>query len=484
VLDSGSTLGEFQILETLGSGAMGQVYRAQGPGDEVVAIKVISSALAGDESACQRFASESAILGDLRQPRIVAARTGLEREGEILYYAMEWVEGTDLAALLEQQGKLGRSEALSAVADVLEALSYAHARDVLHRDVKASNVLVDPSGRMKLSDFGLARALDETRVTRPGSVLGTPAYMAPELAEGGEASVETEIYAVGILLHELLAGSPPFRGESALAVLNQHVNATPPPLAGVDAPVQAIVAKALAKRPQERYGSATEMRDAVLLARGSAAPLSASPLGKPAAPSPQQALAAAETRELGGVTPAKVPPAKAEPGSDPKGPAAFNTTLVSPGASSEPGPPEQEPQLPERPDSRGSVPWLPLIAVLGLIVLGLAASSALRPTPPTTPSPTRPASPQTQATETPAESAPPEGTPQRSAISTPAPAASQGASPALPLVEVTLHSGETFRAELVGVDVKGDRLLTRPPGSQGPPRSDPLWEVRSYQRVD
>lgn len=474
MLEAGATLGEFEILETLGSGAMGQVYRARGPGGEVVAVKVISSALAGDQKACQRFASESAILGDLSQPRIVAARSGLEREGEVLYYAMEWVEGTDLAARLESEGALERDEALGAVADVLEALSYAHARDVLHRDVKASNVLVDASGRMKLSDFGLARALDGTRVTRPGSVLGTPAYMAPELAEGGESSIETEIYAVGILLHELLAGSPPFRGESALAVLNQHVNATPPPLEGVDAGVQAIVAKALAKRPQERFASATEMRDAVLLAKGNPGPISAPPPPLVASEARSQGLAAAETRELGLATPS---PADE---SDPKGPAAFRTTVVS--ADPAPAAAETPPA-----SSAGSPPWFPWVAVLALLVVGLLAISALRPAPPPV-GPSSPAAPSPSAVSSPPPTA---SAPAPSATSAdPGPAASRAtpepsASPAsFPLIEVTLHSGEVFHAELIGLDVEADRLLTRPRGSKRPPRSDPLWEVESYRRVD
>jgi len=468
VLDPGSTLGEFQILETLGSGAMGQVYRAQGPGDEVVAIKVISSALASDQSACQRFASESAILGDLRQPRIVAARSGLEREGEVLYYAMEWVEGTDLAALLEQRGSLEQSEALSAVADVLEALSYAHARDVLHRDVKASNVLVDPSGRMKLSDFGLARALDGTRVTRPGSVLGTPAYMAPELAEGGQASVETEVYAVGVLLHELLAGAPPFGGESALAVLNQHVNASPPPLEGVGAQVQAIVARALAKRPRERFASATEMRDAVLLARGSAAGAVAS---APRQRSAREALAVAETRELGVTVPEPADPE----GSDPSGPAAYRTTLVSEGE------PPAEPMLRSSRDGeagpRSALPWVSLLMVLGLIGV-VVASSALRPPPPPAsraPSPER-------SPAAPSESSSPERSPAPNSSGDTSPEEAPGhPQPSPALVEVRLHNGVVFRAELVRIDVAGDRLLTR---FGGAPRTDPLDEVDSYRRLE
>ncbi|MBL4848584.1 MAG: protein kinase [Planctomycetes bacterium] len=463
MLEPGSTLGEFCVLDALGEGAMGQVYRARGPGGEIVAVKVIARELASDPSACQRFEIESSILKDLNQPRIVAARSGLERDGERLFYAMEWVDGIDLAALLEREGSLSPQRALSAVADVLEALTYAHARDVLHRDIKASNVLVEGSGRMKLSDFGLARAIDGTRVTRPGSVLGTPAYMAPELAEGGDASVVTEVYAVGVLLHELLAGATPFKGETALAVLHQHINATPPPLEGVSAKVQAIVARALAKRPGERYASATDMRDAVLLARGAleegeppAAP-SVSPIGE---------LAEAETRELGGAS---------LPRSDPHGAAAFATTLIPGSPVGGESPPE--PSSPRPPASGGRSARL---VVLPLIVVGIGlALWALPPPslPASSPTPSATATPSPTATASAREPTPTPGVTRPAAR--PDPSTSPLASPtAQPRIEVLLRDGGIFQAELIRIDVAGDALVTLHEGAE---RRDPLANVLSYR---
>ena len=509
MLEPGSTLGDFEVLESLGQGAMGQVYRARGPSGEVVAVKVIARDLASDPSACQRFASESSILKDLNQPRIVAARTGLEREGDQLFYAMEWVDGVDLAALLEREGRLPSERALSAVADVLEALTYAHARDVLHRDIKASNVLVEGSGRMKLSDFGLARAMDGTRVTRAGSVLGTPAYMAPELAEGGDASIATEVYAVGVLLHELLSGAPPFRGESALAVLHQHINAAPPPLEGVSAKVQGIVARALAKRPLERYTSATDMRDAVLLARGGLE--SAEPAQ---APAPERGIAEAETREFSG---ASLPPASPRPlnlaeGPDPSGAAAFATTLVP--ASPQPEAPEGAGRTSPSPAQLG----LGLLVVAGLVLLagGLSARNARldpqgdsRPTQSRegqTPAPAAStSSPLTTPARSPAASLPASSTPSPLAVPahTPSPGASPraGSSPSpleapsasppasdptprppasRPRIEVSLKDGATFRAELVRIDLEADQLVTLVAGAE---RRDSLADVASYERL-
>jgi serine/threonine protein kinase len=441
VLESGDTLGSYRILDLLGEGAMGRVFRAEDAAGETVALKVIAGALGEDADARGRFKSECEILEGLRQPRIVGAHTGLEEAEGRLFYAMELIEGADLAERIVAEGPLPLGRSLSLAADVLEALAYAHARDVLHRDVKASNVLVDPEGRAKLSDFGLARALDATRATRPGSVLGTPAYMAPELAEGADATPASEIYAVGILLYEMLVGRPPFTGEQALSVLHQHVNTEPPALADVPAAVGAIVSRALAKRPEARFASATEMRDATLAARVALGAPAEAPVEPAHAPTDaRQVLAAAETREL----PSGLPLAETVREEGPEGPTDEATQPVG--------------------GRLGAV----VVLALAALVLGIAAASRL-PGPGT--SPTQP-----PPSASPAASPTPPSSPTRS----PSPVASSPASAAAPRVEVTLRDGERFEAELIRVDLARRVLITQTAKGK---REDPLDRVESYRKL-
>ncbi|MGE0711129.1 MAG: protein kinase [Planctomycetota bacterium] len=522
MLEPGERLGGFEVLEVLGEGGMGRVYRARGPAGEVVALKVISAALAGDPGARERFRIESEVLSDLRQPRIVAARTGLERTGDLLHYAMEWVEGEDLALRLEREGRQPLEPALGLASDVLEALVYAHARDVLHRDVKPANVLVDRAGRAKLSDFGLARALDATRVTRPGSVLGTPAYMAPELAEGGEASVASEVYAVGALLHELLAGEPPFRGESALAVLHQHLNATPPPLEGVPARVQAIVARALAKRPGERYPSATAMRDDLIAARASLG--SGAGDGTGSTPAAQQAALAEAVTRLEG-PPAATPASLVEAETRDLTPVALAETrtrelAAAPGSqalatASGIAAPELESQAatsapstdpyPEGSAEGGrlalAIAALLVAGFLGLLLAGDGAQSARPPGASPHPSAGPGAGPGAGPSGTdpspsattklgpqpgPAASPSPSKSPDLAQRPSPAGSASPSASdvdpplPGVARVRVLLRGGESFEAELVAIDLRGGVLVTRAGGRE---RRDPLATVESYEKL-
>jgi serine/threonine-protein kinase len=261
------SLGAYTVHEKLGRGGMGAVYRGSDAQGNGVAIKVIDAALAEEEGARRRFEHECSLLRGLDHPGIVRALTGLLEESGQVFYVMELVPGEDLARRL-QRGALPAGEAVAVATGVLEALAFAHGRGILHRDVKPSNVFVGPDGRAKLGDFGLAHAAGQTRLTSTGAVVGTPEYMAPEQAEGLALSERTDLYAVGVLLYEALAGRPPFRAESPLAVLRMHVDRRPPPLpASVSTELAQVVERALEKEPGRRFPKAQEMIAALAAAK-------------------------------------------------------------------------------------------------------------------------------------------------------------------------------------------------------------------------
>ena len=257
----GETLGDYLILERLGQGGMGTVYQAEDAQGQLVALKVMGLDRTAHPAARRRFAQEARTLSTLHEPSIVAARSELAEERGLLFFAMEYVDGPDLGRVLRDRGRLPGFEAVAIAGDVLQALSSAHSSGVLHRDVKPSNVFLTARGRAKLGDFGLARMAGTSRVTQAGSLLGTPEYMAPEQAEGREASEQTDLYAVGVLLYEMLTGRPPFQAPTPLAVLRLVSEQAPPELGStLPAALRAVVRRALQKDPAQRYRTADSMR--------------------------------------------------------------------------------------------------------------------------------------------------------------------------------------------------------------------------------
>ncbi|RBY76938.1 serine/threonine protein kinase [Blastococcus sp. TF02-09] len=248
-------LGSRYVLERqLGSGAMGQVWAAvdQRTGEEVAA-KLLRPEFARDPEILTRFVQERSILLDLVHPNVVRVRD-LVIEGDDLAIVMDLVRGADLRARLRAAGTLPVAEAVRIAADVLEALAAAHARGVLHRDVKPDNVLLTDAEppAVLLSDFSIARLAQETTVRMTG-VLGTPDYMAPEIFTAETVSAASDVYGAGIVLYELLAGRPPFAGGgTGYAVANRHVTAEPPPVDGLPASVDAVLQGLLAKDPARR----------------------------------------------------------------------------------------------------------------------------------------------------------------------------------------------------------------------------------------
>ncbi|HYH27823.1 MAG TPA: protein kinase, partial [Actinomycetota bacterium] len=211
--------GRYQIVSRIAAGGMGEVYRAHDPvlGRDV-AIKILHPTLAGDAAFIDRFRREARSAGSLGHPNIVAVHDWGET-GDTYFMVMEFVRGPNLRGVLSHHGPFLPAQAVDGVSQMLSALDQAHRQGIVHRDVKPENVLVTHEGVVKMADFGLARALAESRVTTaPGTVTGTVQYLAPEQIEGQPADQRTDLYATGIVLYELLVGRVPFTGETSVAI--------------------------------------------------------------------------------------------------------------------------------------------------------------------------------------------------------------------------------------------------------------------------
>jgi serine/threonine protein kinase/class 3 adenylate cyclase len=264
-------LGRFRLTDKIGEGGMGVVYRAEDTiNGSVVAIKVLNAALAANPRALRRFEKEARMLAFVRSPN-VANLLEVNEDAGIHYLAMEFVAGRTLSALLAERGKLDESSALSMIADVCRALAEAHRRGVVHRDIKPDNILLaeDPASGatvVKLTDFGLARQVEQSEsldLTRE-NVVGTPLYMAPEQGlGGGQIDARTDVYALGATLFHLLAGEPPFLGESPAAVLRMHANDPLPSIQRLNPAISdgasRLIERAMSKQPTERFADANTM---------------------------------------------------------------------------------------------------------------------------------------------------------------------------------------------------------------------------------
>ncbi|QDE91352.1 serine/threonine protein kinase [Myxococcus xanthus] len=257
--------GRFRILRRLGQGGMGSVYLAEQVGiGQQVAMKFLNSGLSTDPDVARRFLNEAKSYARVAHPNAVTLHDfGQDEEGS-LYISMEYVEGDDLKSLLATCGRLALDEAVDIVLQVADVLAYAHARQVIHRDLKPENIMVRQGMRgrhVKVLDFGIARITDgATRLTIQGSVAGTPRYMSPEQAMGLDVDARADVYAVGIVLFELLTGQQPFDGNSVSEIMQKQVHQPMPRLAQVVADIQqpavdAVIQKATAKRREERYAT-------------------------------------------------------------------------------------------------------------------------------------------------------------------------------------------------------------------------------------
>jgi eukaryotic-like serine/threonine-protein kinase len=265
--------GRFTIRERLGAGGMGAVYRAlQASVGREVAIKVIEARWSTDLTAAKRFLREARLASRLAQPNTVSVLDFGQTEDGMLYLAMELIEGRTLARVLEQEGRFSAERMVRVATQLCDALEAAHALSIAHRDLKPSNVIVldDPPGRdlVKVLDFGLAKSLagdaSHTTVTQSDAVVGTPAYLAPEVIEGKADDTRSDLYSLGVILYELLAGNPPFLADSIQALYMMHLEERPPPLPDDVPPVvAAAVMRLLEKDPGERFPTAAATREAL-----------------------------------------------------------------------------------------------------------------------------------------------------------------------------------------------------------------------------
>jgi serine/threonine protein kinase len=258
----GTELGGYRILGQLGRGGTSVVYRAEHVRlGRPAALKLLSPGL-GEADFSERFLRESRLAASLDHPSIVPVYDAGE-EDDLLYIAMACVEGTDLKTLIADEGALPLRRALFILGQIASALDAAHARGLVHRDVKPANILVGPEDRAFLSDFGAVKELASAGMTRTGAFVGTIEYCAPEQIEGGEVDARTDVYALACVLYETLSGTPPFHRPSEVAVLNAHLHAQPPRLTkvapGLPSGLEHVIQKALSKSPLDRYASPGEV---------------------------------------------------------------------------------------------------------------------------------------------------------------------------------------------------------------------------------
>ncbi len=332
-------IAHYRIVEELGRGGMGVVYKALEESlNRYVAIKVLGAHLAADQDYVKRFVREAQAAAALNHPNIIQIY-GIGEEGGEHYFAMEYVDGVSLQELIRREGRIPNPRAAAIVLEAAKGLAAAHDRGIIHRDIKPANIMIDRQGMVKIADFGLAlRPADQTRITASGLLMGTPGYLAPEQCLDGEVDRRTDIYALGVTFFEALAGRPPFQADSPASLIRKIVDGEAPDIAelapDVDEETREILARMMARDPGERYQTCYQL----------AADL-------------KSYLARHGGEEIGAVAPA--PHAHGAPADE-----AAPTTPVPSG----PGGPEAE--------ARRGVPAA-LLAVLLLVVLGTAGAGVV-----------------------------------------------------------------------------------------------------------
>jgi serine/threonine protein kinase len=263
-LQPGQMLGPYRIINQIGQGGMATVYKAyQASMDRNVAIKVLPSALAQSPEFIQRFQQEARIIAKLEHPHILPVFDYGENDG-VTYFVMRYLDAGTLSDKMEKGRPLPLNEIDRLFTQLAEALSYAHGFGIIHRDLKPSNALIDSQGNLFLTDFGIAKLLESAspRLTQTDAILGTPAYISPEQAQSTKVDQRSDIYSLGIILYEMVAGRVPFVAETPLAVLLKHVSDRLPPPSSIKADIpegiESVVLKALAKNPGDRFNTVAE----------------------------------------------------------------------------------------------------------------------------------------------------------------------------------------------------------------------------------
>ena len=263
---SGTMLGPYHLLDIIGKGGMATVYRAhQASMDRDVAIKVMSLDLADEPEFATRFKHEAQIIARLQHPHIVPVYDFGTESRRLTFLVMRLLPGGSLGDEL-RKGGLSTERVIELTRQIASALDYAHQRGVIHRDLKPTNVLLDEQGNAYLTDFGIAKMIGGstiTGVTSPGSVMGTPTYMAPEQWRSEPVDARTDVYALGVIVYQMLLGQVPFSSETPHGLMYQHLDSEPPSprtiKPGLPMGIEPVIRKALAKSPNERYASAGDL---------------------------------------------------------------------------------------------------------------------------------------------------------------------------------------------------------------------------------
>jgi len=253
----------YEILGRIAEGGMSTVYRARRRSDgTIVALKILRDQYVADREFLERFAREARAAETLTHPNVVRVfETG--KDGDTYFIAMEYVDGIDLKVHLRRIGRLEAADAERIARSVCEALDYAHHQGIVHRDVKPQNILLASDGTVKVADFGIARAIAAVTITQAGTVLGSVQYMSPEQARGAGVGRASDLYALGVLLFEMLTGQLPFDGDTPIAITLKHLHDPPPRPRSIEPSVplrlEGIIMRCMAKRSEDRYGSAQEL---------------------------------------------------------------------------------------------------------------------------------------------------------------------------------------------------------------------------------
>ena len=309
----GNVVGSYKITEKIGEGGMGAVFKGIDLMlEREVAIKMLRPELASQPQVVERFRSEAVTLAKLNHPNIATLFSFL-RQGEDFFMVMEFVRGETLDSLMRRAGAMPCNHAIALFCQALEGIDHAHRMGIIHRDIKPANMMLTETGTLKVMDFGIARVLGTSRMTKQGNIVGTIEYMSPEQVRGQETDARSDIYSLGILLYEMLTGRVPFSSDSEYDLMRMQIeNAPEPPrvfTGQIPQAVEQAIMRSLAKRSEARFQGAAEFRNTLLGAAGavpppmagaqSRAPEATRIIGAPVAVPPIAAAAPKETR-LGG----------------------------------------------------------------------------------------------------------------------------------------------------------------------------------------
>ncbi|GAA1689541.1 hypothetical protein GCM10009830_41400 [Glycomyces endophyticus] len=366
--------GRYRLEQRLAAGGMGEVWRGTDTRlNRVVAVKLLHSGLSGNDRFRARFHQEAQAVAQLQSPGIVALYDYGEEhapEGLVSYLIMELVRGQALDNVLRQRRRLSPTETLKIMASAAEALDVAHQAHIIHRDIKPGNLLVNDDGSVKIVDFGIAAAKGGAGLTETGTVMGTLAYASPEQLQGSQLTGSTDVYSLGIVGYEALAGRPPFAGNEPTAAIAGHLTGQPAPLPpDVPGPVANIIMRCLAKDPRQRFASAAELAR-VCRAGGTGGGTTVVLASPPPSQSPQstRVMGAAAGAAMGaGVVAAHTSPMRQQQFQDDYGPGAGTGQYRTGSASERPLPPPREAEQARR-NPTGPI----LVSIAGVAVILIA----------------------------------------------------------------------------------------------------------------